>query len=194
MPQENKSRYALLGLLSLYPTSGSSGYELKKNIERSTHQFWRENFPQIYPMLKQLEAEGLTTSHTEQQDGRPERRIYALTERGWEALRQWLALPPVPQVERNELLLKLFFGSQTDPKVSITHVQQFREEVLQQIAAYEQQELALKEEFPDSQHLSSWLITMSYGLHIKRAQVAWCDETLARLQHKKQESRHVPQK
>ncbi len=98
MPQANKSRYALLGLLSLKPMSG---YELKKTIEQSTHHFWHEDFPQIYPMLKQLESEGLTVSRNEHQEGRPERHIYTLTEHGWETLRQWLSLPPVLQVERN---------------------------------------------------------------------------------------------
>jgi PadR family transcriptional regulator, regulatory protein AphA len=179
MPQENKSRYAVLGLLSL---KAMSGYEIKKMIEQSTHYFWHEHFPQIYPMLKQLEAEGLTTGHVEHREGRPERHIYTLTEQGWEALRQWLALPPVLQVERNELLLKLFFGKQTTDDVSVTHMQQFREELLLQIAILEQQEISLKETFPNSRHLSVWLITINYGLHVKRALITWCDETLAQLQ------------
>jgi DNA-binding PadR family transcriptional regulator len=179
MPQENKSRYAILGLLSLKP---QSGYELKKTVEQSTHYFWHEHFPQIYPMLKQLEAEGFTTSYAEHQEGRPERHIYTLTEQGWDALRQWLALPPASQVERNELLLKLFFGSQTTPDVSVAHLQRYREELLLQIAILEQQEQSSKEQYPDSRNLSSWLITTSYGLHVKRALITWCDETLAQLQ------------
>jgi PadR family transcriptional regulator AphA len=184
MPQENKSRYAILGLLSLKPMSG---YELKKMIEQSTHHFWHEHFPQIYPMLKQLEAENLTISHVEHNEGRPERHIYTLTEHGWDALRQWLALPPVLQIERNELLLKLFFGDQTTRDVSVTHIQQFREELLFQIAIMEQQELSLKDQFPNSRHLPYWLITTNYGLHVKRGLIAWCDETLIQLQYMKQD-------
>jgi DNA-binding PadR family transcriptional regulator len=176
MPQENKSRYAILGLLSL---QSMSGYELRKMVEQSTHSFWHEHFSQIYPMLKQLEAEGLTVSRAEQQERRPERHVYTLTEQGWEALRRWLEVPPVSQVERNERLLKLFFGGQTTPDVIVRHLQLFREEVLQDIAALEQQEQVLREQYAGSPHLPYWLMTTSYGLHVEHAHVAWCEELLA---------------
>jgi PadR family transcriptional regulator, regulatory protein AphA len=185
MPQENKSRYAILGLLSFKPMSG---YELKKTVEKSTQFFWHEHFSQIYPMLKQLEAEGLTVSSVEQHDKRPERHVYTLTEQGREELRRWLEQPPVEQVERNELLLKLFFGSQTTLDVSIAHLQRFREEALLKIAILEQKESSLLEQFPKSEHISHWLITTRYGLHVKRAHVAWCDEMLAKLQSEKEDN------
>ena len=51
MSKENKSRYALLGMLSLQPMSG---YDLKKFTEESTANFWQENYAQIYPILRQL--------------------------------------------------------------------------------------------------------------------------------------------
>src|SRR5438045_3830581 len=90
MGKENKSKYAVLGMLSLAPMSG---YDLKKNIEMSTGNFWTESYGQIYPMLKQLAEEGLTTSHIEKKEGRPERHVYTLTDNGWEALRHWLTEP-----------------------------------------------------------------------------------------------------
>jgi len=52
-PQQYKSRYALLGMLSLQPMSG---YDLKKFTEWGTANFWQENYAQIYPMLRQLTA------------------------------------------------------------------------------------------------------------------------------------------
>lgn len=75
MAKENKSRYALLGVLSVCP---GSGYDIKKFMEQSTGYFWSESYGQIYPLLKQLEQEGLATHHTEKQEGKPERYVYAL--------------------------------------------------------------------------------------------------------------------
>src|SRR5260221_4346141 len=86
MAKENKSRYALLGMLSIRP---GSGYDIKKFMEQSTSNFWHESYGQIYPLLKQLVDEGLATSHTEKQEGKPERYIYTLTNKGLEELRQW---------------------------------------------------------------------------------------------------------
>jgi PadR family transcriptional regulator, regulatory protein AphA len=48
------------------------------------------------------------TSKTERQKGKPDRRIYSITKKGQDRLTKWLAVPPQPEIARNELLLKLF--------------------------------------------------------------------------------------
>jgi PadR family transcriptional regulator AphA len=176
--KENKSRYALLGMLSLQPMSG---YDLKKFTEGSTANFWQENYAQIYPMLRQLTEEGLTTSHVEKQEKRPERRIYALTEKGWDELRRWLTEPVELQVERNELLLKLFFARYAPPDVSIEHVRRFRALQAQLLQRYEGIEASIKQTYSECKELPYWLITLSYGKHVAQAYLAWCDETIAML-------------
>lgn len=179
MSKVNKSRYAVLGMLSLQPMSG---YDLKKFTEGSTANFWQENYAQIYPMLRQLTEEGLATSYIEKQEKRPERRIYALTEKGWDELRRWLTEPVELQVERNELLLKLFFARHTSVDVSIEHVHRFRDLQAQLLQRYTEIEASIKQSYAEYKELPYWLITLSYGKHIAQAHLAWCDETLARLQ------------
>jgi PadR family transcriptional regulator, regulatory protein AphA len=123
MAKENKSKYALLGLLSICP---GSGYDIKKFMEQSTSNFWSESYGQIYPILKQLVGQGLATSHTEKQEGKPERYVYTLTDKGLEELRHWLTEPIEHTIERNELLLKLFFGRQNSVADNVEHVQHSR--------------------------------------------------------------------
>jgi DNA-binding PadR family transcriptional regulator len=180
MARENKSRYALLGLLSLRPMSG---YDLKKQIECTTTHFWKEDIAQIYPMLKQLEAEGLTTGTAEKQEGRPERRIYMLTDQGWEALRDWIAKPVAEQVKRNELLLKLFFASHMPVAVSVEHVQQYRATQQGVLATLERLKQSTIQQQPGSKRTIYWLMTINHGIHHMRALLAWCDETLEQLAH-----------
>jgi DNA-binding PadR family transcriptional regulator len=91
---------------------------------QSTCNFWNESFGQIYPILKQLVEEGLATSHTEKQEGKPARYVYTLTDKGLEVLRHWLTEPIEHLVERNELLLKMFFGRQSTIADNIEHVKQ----------------------------------------------------------------------
>lgn len=179
MSKENKSRYALLGMLSLQPMSG---YDLKKFTEGGTANFWQENYAQIYPMLRQLTREGLTTSHIEKQEKRPERRIYALTEKGWDELRRWLTEPVGPHIERNELLLKLFFARHTTAGVSMEHIRRFRTRQVQLLQHYEEIEASTRQSFPEHEDLPYWFITLSYGKHVAQAFLAWCDETLATLE------------
>ncbi len=52
MARENKTKYALLGLLNVCP---GSGYDIKKLMEQSTSNFWNESYGQIYPILKDVD-------------------------------------------------------------------------------------------------------------------------------------------
>src|SRR5580698_5529051 len=96
---------SLLGLLSMGPMSG---YEIRQLIEESIGNFWSESYGQIYPALKRMVADGLAEMKEERAEGRPLKKVYSLTERGRERLREWLDLPVAEQVSRNELLLKMF--------------------------------------------------------------------------------------
>src|SRR5260370_29665726 len=122
MGKENKSKYAILGVLSYSPMSG---YDIKKFIQQSISNFWNESYGQIYPILKQLTSEGLASSHTEKQEGKPERYMYTLTGKGREALQQWLTEPSEHLVGRVDVLLKLLFGRHTAAPTSIDHGHRF---------------------------------------------------------------------
>ncbi|HLZ57281.1 MAG TPA: PadR family transcriptional regulator [Ktedonosporobacter sp.] len=178
MSKESKSRYALLGMLSLAPMSG---YDLKKLSEYSIGHFWNESYPQIYPMLKLLANEGLATSQVERQEGKPDRHVYTLTEKGWDELRQWLTEPFEPQIARNELLLKLFFGGLTQLPVSIEHVRRHRAMQERLLRQYEQTEAELRATRGDDPQYPYWLMTLSYGRSVAQALLDWCNETLATL-------------
>ena len=54
----NKTKYAILGVLDTFP---GSGYDIKKYCDKSISYFWNENFGHIYPVLKQMENEGLVS-------------------------------------------------------------------------------------------------------------------------------------
>ena len=83
----------LLGLLEREP---AHGYELK-----TAHDQWFPSakplaFGQVYATLGRLERDGLVEAVETRQDGGPERTVYALTEAGRDALREWLATPEGP--------------------------------------------------------------------------------------------------
>ena len=176
--RESKSRYAVLGALSLEPMSG---YQIKEVLGHSIGHFWNEGYGQIYPTLKQLSTAGLVTDHVEPGQGKPDRRVYTLTEAGWAELRAWLAQPVAShQPGRSELLLKLFFGRHAAAGTNLDHVRRHRELSSRLIAQYEviEAELNAQQTDPDQPY---WLVTLRHGLHVARASLAWCDQTIARL-------------
>jgi PadR family transcriptional regulator, regulatory protein AphA len=176
--RENKSRYAILGLLSMWPMSG---YDVRKTIDASLGNFWSESYGQIYPILRRLVDEGLATRHTEPGDGRPDRHVYTITPEGKEELRAWLARPAESDVGRIEILLKLFFGWQLPPVESARQVERFREVHEGRLTRYAEIETWLQAEKRENPERPYWLMTLSYGRHASRALLAWCDETLETL-------------
>jgi DNA-binding PadR family transcriptional regulator len=164
---------ALLGMLSMCPMTG---YELRQRIEGSIGNFWSESYGQIYPTLKRLEQEGFVSMAEGERAGS---KVYALTDEGWARLRAWLGVMPRPQVERNELLLKLFFGR-------LQPVDQVREQVAERrrgevadLARYEAIERRLAREHATNPALPFWRMTLRYGMAQTKSLIGWCDETLA---------------
>ena len=177
--RDKKSTYAILGMLSIEPMSG---YDIKKEIEGSISNFWTESYGQIYPVLKSLVAKKLVTKTVQKGAGKPDRHVYALTEKGRKELRAWLAEDAsMPKVERNEFLLKLFFGEEVEVSVNIRHVEQFRELQRGLFEKYKAIEKEIKIQYPDDPNLPYWLMTARCGQHVRQALLDWCDETLAKL-------------
>jgi PadR family transcriptional regulator, regulatory protein AphA len=177
----SQSQFAVLGLLSLGPMSG---YDLKQLSSWSVGHFWREGYGQIYPTLRQLEKQRLVTKKTQRQKGKPDRNVYSLTPAGLERLRQWLASPANPEVPRNELLLKMFFGQWTPSSISRSHIEEHRERCRQELTEFAAIRQRLAEEHAADPGLPFWEMTLSYGEHVGKAQLAWCEETLKKLKVK----------
>jgi len=170
-----QGRYLLLGLLDL---EDQSGYDLKQAIEQSVGHFWREGYGQIYPALEQLEQAGLVESHVERQSGRPDRKVYTLLEMGRERLREWLKEPARDEVPRNELLLKLFFGRLMSKATLRAHLTSKRDRLLEELRVYRALHARLDHESARRKELPYWLLTLRYGVHITKAELAWCNEAL----------------
>ena len=177
--RESTTRYAILGVLTLGPMSG---YDIQQTIQRTIAHFWRESYGQLYPSLAQLDAEGLVSRHVEPQTGRPDRHVYSLTPAGWTTLRAWLAQPVTPRrTERNELLVKLFFGRHIGPARAAEHVRRYRDDLAPRIELYRHLiERITAEEAQDPDALY-WLLTLRYGQVAGAALLSWCDESLERL-------------
>ncbi len=168
----------LLGLLAIQPMSG---YDLGLTIRESVGHFWNESYGQIYPNLKKLAREGFVSSKAERQKGKPDRRIYSVTEKGRERLTQWLAVPPQPEIPRSELLLKLFFGEQVPAEVLIGYVERMAEErraLLEQLEQVERDEIDKNQHYPGAPY---WRMAAHFGQMEMKAHLRWANETLAEL-------------
>ena len=158
-----------------------SGYDLGLVIRASVGRIWNESYGQIYPNLKKLAAGGFVTSKTERQKGKPDRRIYSITTKGRERLAKWLAVPPQPEIARNELLLKLFFGAQVPTEILIGNVERMVESeaaVLKELTRLEHEDIAQSRHYPGAPY---WKMAARFGQLELAAHLDWASETLGEL-------------
>jgi PadR family transcriptional regulator AphA len=177
MPKVNKTKYAILGVLSLKP---GSGYDIKKFCDQSIAHFWNENYGHIYPVLKQLEQEGLITKKIEQTAGKPSRHVYQITLEGKAELQDWLLLPAESVPVRSEFLLKLAFGANIPKEIMIANIRKAKERITAQLEEYLQIEQAFTGDAKAREKAGYpyWLATLRYGIMSVRAAIQWCDETI----------------
>jgi PadR family transcriptional regulator AphA len=172
------SRYAVLGMLSM---GLKTGYAMKKYVEGNLGHYWSESYGQIYPILRQLVDEGLATRTEERRTGKPMRNLYAITPSGRKALRAWLAVPPEPQPQRSELLLKLSFGDRVSAGTCQTLISDYGEQCERDLSFLGEIESALRESPPKHRDQPYWLMTLRHGRAIREAELTWCKETLEHL-------------
>lgn len=181
MAKINKTKYALLGVLS--QTSGS-GYDIKKFCDSSIGHFWNENYGHIYPVLKKMEEEELITKKVEQKEGRPSKNIYSITKKGQEDLEQWLMSPVEQNPIRSELLLKIFWSKGIPVRNIIEKIQNVKQNCERDLEQYSKlEEIFTSGEIEvDKKNIVLWLSTIKYGKYGEEAQMKWCEETLEMLE------------
>lgn len=183
MAKENKTQYAILGMLSIAPMSG---YDIRATIKKSTANFWAESDGQLYPALAMLTKQGLVVCAAAKDCGARGKKLYCLTQQGRQALQTWLELPPENQSIRNELLLKLFFGANLSSSMNQERLALYRYQLKIQLNDLLMTQQDLQRRFPDSTHLPYWLMSLRYGIRLTEAKLAWCETEIEHLKRLEQ--------
>ncbi len=92
--------------LAILNIQDATGYEIKKlSIEGAFQHFVEVSFGSIYPALSKLEQEGLVSCQTEEQDGKPDRKIYSITPEGKSEFVKLINVLPKADKFKSEFLL-----------------------------------------------------------------------------------------
>ncbi|MFC9971340.1 PadR family transcriptional regulator [Spirillospora sp. NPDC127200] len=94
-------------LLATLLEGEASGYDLAKGFDASVANFWMATPQQLYRELDRMETDGLIEARVVQQERRPNKRLFSLTEAGRRALRDFTARPPKPGAMREELMVQV---------------------------------------------------------------------------------------
>lgn len=128
--------YSVLGLLALW--GPLSGYDLKRLFDHMLSPMWGAAHSQIYHELRRMAELGWVEMTREEQETRPDRKVYHITQTGNEALAAWQAQPSSTPQLRDELLLKVMFGSFATPADLIANLKQSIAEHEMRLLTYRQ--------------------------------------------------------
>jgi PadR family transcriptional regulator, regulatory protein AphA len=110
-----------LGYLSL---KDATGYEIKKDVEDGLFSHLIEaSYGSIYPALNQLAVDGLVSCREEEQSGKPDKKVYAITEAGLKALRLALSALPARDKYKSEFLFVMLLQQHLSIPMQIAAVE-----------------------------------------------------------------------
>ena len=157
--------FIVLGFLSW--AGESTPYGLKQLVAASVGNFWTLQHAQLYSEPSRLAEAGYLTEERER--GGRRRKLYAITDKGRQALEQWRGEPTDAILElRAPALLKLFFGA--DPAVlAPIHIEAHQ----RKLAEYEQIRDTMPEDVPAGPRLA-----LDAGIDSERNQIAWWEAVM----------------
>ncbi|MFF6772154.1 PadR family transcriptional regulator [Streptomyces sp. NPDC012637] len=162
----------------------ASGYDLAKLFDVSVANFWAATPQQLYRELDRLSEAGLITARVVQQERRPNKRMFTLTEPGLADLVAYTAHPPKPTAVRDELLVQVQACDAGDTAAVRAHVRERMEAARGKLARYER----LRERMLDGRDEDTYLreadrvgpfLTLLRGMAFEEENVRWGERALA---------------
>ncbi len=173
------------GILGLLNYGEMTGYEIMTAFRDSLQFFWMANTSQIYRELQNLKKNGFVTDRKVEQQSKPDKNIFTITDAGKEELKSWL---------RNEdygkrnigLLMKIFFAGEIPPGENIErfrHIQSGCNGFLDSLSSADNSVDLHSINITDSDEKSAyWKMTISFGRKYMQMMDQWCDECIAELE------------
>ncbi|MEP6480878.1 MAG: PadR family transcriptional regulator [Rhodoglobus sp.] len=101
-------------MLSVLRAGAVHGYELKRRVQRTTLSALSNN--SLYPILRRFEEAGIVTRSDEPQSGKPDRKVYTITDAGRAMLTDLIStLPAKLAANDEEFLVRVSFFHELQP-------------------------------------------------------------------------------
>lgn len=96
--------------LGILTQGDHSGYEIKKHFEEFFAYFYGAGYGSIYPALARLTEAGLVNCREVSQAGKPDKKVYSITDAGQRQFVQTLASAEPNHTVRSEFLVQMCFA------------------------------------------------------------------------------------
>lgn len=134
--------------LGMLTDGEASGYDLKKEFESSFGHFFAAGYGSIYPALNALAGDGLVECRHIPQQGKPDRKVYKITDLGREHLLTALDNPCPSHKVRSEFLATMCFSHLMSREQIETVLDNRVEEMTEYLRLFKAFETSCMEDWP----------------------------------------------
>lgn len=172
------------GILGLLNYGCMTGYDITRIFQDSLNYFWNAQTSQIYRELKTLKANGWATDETVAQVGKPDKKVFSITESGKEELNRWLISDNSEFLTREPLLMKTFFRGERSIPENLAFFDSLKESCLrfatqmQTTPAYVEQYTTLVD---DPKKSIYWQMTVEFGVMYVQMLLHWIENCKQKL-------------
>ncbi|MFK8184450.1 MAG: PadR family transcriptional regulator [Phormidesmis sp.] len=178
--------HTILALLAKRP---ESGYDISKHFDEGLSCYWEATQQQVYRELSKLTKSNWVTFEIVPQVGKPDKKIYQLTDLGWQELTRWYTEPTEPTPVREDLLVKVLIGYKMKRQHLFEELHRRKQLHSEKLTAYLEEEIdflskqrkqrervdSASLEEADMEMLFKYL-TMKRGIAYEKSWLNWCDE------------------
>ncbi len=172
-------------ILAALVDASCSGYDLAKRFDGSVGFFWSASHQQIYRELSKLEDQEWISSESILQAGRPDKRLYSVTDLGEQHLKEWIAQPCEPTPIKDDLLVKIFAGHIVPNQIILAELEHHQKAHLEKLSTYknlEQRYFQKPQELPETGKFQ--YLTLLNGIAYETHWLAWCEQVMKLLNQK----------
>ena len=174
-------RYFILGLLAEQPMSG---YDVKGYLGSLDWLVGSPSFGSVYSNLHALLEDGLVEVEVIQNEDRPSRKVYSITEAGTRVLQEWISEPFDPSGSLEAFLRRLMLANSLSDDDLVACLRRRRSQVAAYRAALEPATEAQDEALRLGQDLA-----FDFALTAARTEIAWLDRALECLSQERPQER-----
>ncbi|MEU8247623.1 PadR family transcriptional regulator [Nonomuraea sp. NPDC048916] len=159
-----------------------SGYQLTKIFDMGVSNFWYAAPQQLYSELTRLEGDGLISGREVVQRGRPNKRVFTVTEAGLGELAAFTAAPGRPLLIRDDLAVKVHAVDLLDPAPVVAQLRERAAEAAAKLAIFEKTLLRMRGDLDEQAFLRQGERVGPYlsclaGCRLEREMRDWCLST-----------------
>ncbi len=173
------------GILGLLNYRDMTGYEIMEVFRDSLRFFWNARTSQIYRELQGLEGKKWVSKTLVTQAGKPDKKVYSITEEGKKELLLWLADEKIGFTQRVPLLMKTFFLGERSREENIAYFKgiiTYCEMFLKNLAPVPQSIDAYGSNLDDQEKALYWKMTVDYGRRNMMMCTDWAKDCIEQLE------------